>query len=164
MKSNAISDWNYNKKNKANRNKSYNNTLIPRDTQTDNIIESTQVEITDGRMTANPMERYPEEHTLANSSIHESWALSKAGYYSPFVNKSLKKRKRAGNYEADFRSKISSYRQQYYEHYHAANLNNNIDGSMTDGEKFDMMTGTTRGSAVRSRAADRLKKPNKLGP
>lgn len=117
-------------------------------------MDNGQVDITDGRMTAGPNEVCPDGRTFANSSMHDSWVVSK-GYHSPFLNNSVKKRKRGTtqNHE-DFKSKISSYRQQYYDQIYNAN---NIEGSITDGDKMNM-TVTTRNSAIGSRAANRLKK------
>lgn len=119
------------------------------------MIDTTQVDLTDGRSTANANEVYPEGRTLANSSMHDSWAMTKS-YHSPFVGSSVKKRKRPQH--EDVKSKISSYRQKYYDQVY--NIN---EGSITDGDKMEM-TVTTRNSGFQIKTATRGKKGKRVGP
>ena len=161
LKGNIVTEWNQKKYSKDHhgamgyRNKSHNNTLNPKDTHPDHMIDTTQVEITDGRSTANVNEVYPEGRTLANSSMHDSWAMTKS-HHSPFISSSVKKRKRPQH--EDVKSKISSYRRKYYDQVY--NIN---EGSITDGDKMEM-TVTTRNSGFQIKTAARGKKGTRVGP
>ena len=83
--------------------KNYNNTLNPKDFQTDNMMDTSQPEITDGHETTDRNEVYPEGGGVLNNSMHNSWVKDKS-HQSPMVPK---KKKRGLD---DTKSKISSYR------------------------------------------------------
>jgi hypothetical protein len=110
----------------------YNNTLNPRDYQTENMMDHTPAE-TDGRLTSDANEVYPEGGAIVNTSFQESWANSK-GQHSP----PLKKKKKGSD---DTKTKISSYRQRYYDKMYNTNENSFNE------DKAGELTVKTRSSA-----------------
>ena len=73
LKNNIITEWNSKKPSKESFSRSKHrtqaNTLIPRDFHTEKMMETTQIEMTDGRLTADVNEVYPEGGTIVNSSL-----------------------------------------------------------------------------------------------
>ena len=113
-------------------------------------MDNAPAAMTDGRLTADANEVYPEGGAVVNTSFHDSWGNSK-GQGSPPTKKKKK------GFE-DTKSKISSYRQRYYE-----KMYNTNDNSFTD-EKAGELTVKTRGSAYQAKTAQRPRKGNNLGP
>ena len=157
LRNNIVSEWQTKKQsrdyyaNKFLRNQKYTNTLNPREYPTENMIDAAHLEMADGRLTADVNEVYPEGGTIVNSSLNDSW-VNYRGHHSPFVNSAVK-RKKTGTY--DSKSKISSYRQRYYDKVYNTN-----DGSFID-DKIAELTVTTGNTAYHTRTSKLPRKGTK---
>ena len=124
---------------KGQRAKNYNNTLIPKEENgAEILLSSNQIELTQGgRNTAmddNVMSHggpepyslhFGENRTMGNNSMLDSWQMMSKGANSPFAAKNYtsssvkRNRRKRGTTAAggpdDVKSKISSYRQKYYD-------------------------------------------------
>lgn len=99
------------------------NTLVPHDVQTENMMETTKFDVTDGRLTAQDdvNEVYPDGQNYVDFSLQDSWANKNEGIVnSPFMHQTQSSKSKQRSY-ASTKSKISTYRQRYYDQINMSN-------------------------------------------